>query len=245
MKNAHERMCRLRYDDDVGSVRANVEVYCERVVADDEQTHLLSFFGTDSATSAMVGALYDQRTLDLLLPNEGIRPVRMGQHLEVRTSNISIPGHRHPLRHKVVLSEAYKSNGASGAMYLLNNYDPVLSWGLISEKIGLPSIPEWSDHMMTRLEQRERIEPLFGFNCSPVRVLGTRKELLGWIGEAVRGKFLLFPENNISLVWPEFDVLDAVYGGRRGAISSIDSADLPPRIHHQQEEAAASVPAAA
>lgn len=215
MKNAHTRMAKLRYVDTVGDTRSNVEVFCERVVADEGQTHLLSFFGSDAATSAMIGALYDQRNLDLFLPTGEERRVQMGEHLLVMTSNISVPGIRHPLRHKLVLSEPFKSNGSNGFTYLLNHEDPVLSWGLVSDKLGLPSIPEWSTHMMIRLERTDRIDPLFGFNCSPVRVRGTREEFLEWIGSAVCEGFLQFPEKNVPMIWPEFNVLDAVYGNSR------------------------------
>jgi microcompartment protein CcmK/EutM len=218
MKNAHERLARVRYVDQVGNARSNVEVYCDRVMADENKTHLLSIFGTDAAVSAIMGALYDERPIHLLLPGGEERSIGMGDHLLVSTGNIRVPGQRFALKHKVILSSDMKENGLSGFTYLMNTSEPALGWGLVCDKLGLPSLPEWSEHMMMKLSQEDRLVPLFGFNCNPAVVQGTREEFLEWIGQGVRDGFLQFPDVNIPLQWPQFKESEALHPNLSGIL---------------------------
>jgi hypothetical protein len=44
------------------------------------------------------------------------------------------------------------------------------------------------------LQRAHRIQPLTGLNCGPVAIIGTKQELLDWIGAAVKSNQIRIPE---------------------------------------------------
>src|SRR5690242_14741081 len=51
----------------------------------------------------------------------------------------------------------------------------------LSERFGLPVVPERADWLMGELKRRRAIRPLAGLGCSPVLITGTKARFLSWI----------------------------------------------------------------
>jgi hypothetical protein len=48
----------------------------------------------------------------------------------------------------------------------------------LSERFGLPVVPEWADWFMRDLKRRRAITPLVGLGCSPVLVSGIKAKFM-------------------------------------------------------------------
>jgi hypothetical protein len=71
----------------------------------------------------------------------------------------------------------------------------------ISQRFGLPVVPEWAGWFNEELNRRGAIKPLIGLGCSPVLVSGTKKLFLKWIQRALRQKGIRVPEANGPVQW--------------------------------------------
>ena len=71
----------------------------------------------------------------------------------------------------------------------------------ISQRFGLPVVPEWADWFNEELNRRGAIKPLIGLGCSPVLVSGTKKLFLKWIRRALRQKRIEVPDCNGPVRW--------------------------------------------
>ena len=58
-----------------------------------------------------------------------------------------------------------------------------------------------------QLRQQKRIEKLPGFGYCGVAVQATRKQLLALLCRGLRGKQLIFPEENGAVEWPEIHLV--------------------------------------
>jgi hypothetical protein len=76
--------------------------------------------------------------------------------------------------------------------------------------LGLPAEPSWADHVLSVVEEDERIKELDGVGCQPVLVSATTEESLGWIAEGLRSESLKLPEENGPIVWPQFTLRDVL-----------------------------------
>ncbi len=73
---------------------------------------------------------------------------------------------------------------------------------------GLPASPTWGKTILASLRGEGKIKPLFGVGCSPAVVHATRNELMEYIGEALKEKFIAFPEHDGPIVWPTLQTKD-------------------------------------
>jgi hypothetical protein len=71
----------------------------------------------------------------------------------------------------------------------------------ISQRFGLPVVPEWAGWFNEELNPRGAIKPLIGLGCSPVLVSGTKKLFLKWIRIALRQKRIEVPDCNGPVSW--------------------------------------------
>jgi hypothetical protein len=71
----------------------------------------------------------------------------------------------------------------------------------ISQRFGLPVVPEWAGWFTEELNHRGAIKPIIGLGCSPVLVSGTKKLFLKWIRRALRQKRIEVPDRNGPVRW--------------------------------------------
>jgi hypothetical protein len=71
----------------------------------------------------------------------------------------------------------------------------------ISQRFGLPVVPEWATWFNEELNRREAMKSLIGLGCSPVLVSGTKKLFLKWIRSALRQKRIEVPGCNGPVSW--------------------------------------------
>jgi hypothetical protein len=88
-----------------------------------------------------------------------------------------------------------------GRRTILCDNDPTFVLYRISQRFGLPVVPDWAEWFAEELRRRGAIKPLLGLGCSPVLVSGTKKLFLKWIGRALRQRCIRFPEDNGPVRW--------------------------------------------
>ena len=121
----------------------------------------------------------------------------LGEDAQCFRGTITIAG-RKPIRHLVAISvELAKTRpGADpeGRRTILCDSDPMFVLYRISQRFGLPVVPEWAAWFNEELNRRAAIKPLIGLGCSPVLVSGTKKLFLKWIRRALRQKRIEVPD---------------------------------------------------
>jgi hypothetical protein len=149
-------------------------------------------------------AVIEQNIFTVEVP--GIEPVTMtlGEDAQCFRGTITIAG-RKPIRHLVAIStELAKTRpGAdpAGRRTILCDDNPTFILYRISQRFGLPVVPEWAGWFNEELNCRGAIKPLIGLGCSPVAVSGTKKLFLKWIRSALRQKRIEVPECNGPVSW--------------------------------------------
>jgi len=86
---------------------------------------------------------------------------------------------------------------------ILSDDSPVFVLYRLSERFGLPVVPEWADWFISELKRRRVIRPLVGLGCSPVLITGTKARFMSWISRGLRRGAIKFPENNGPIGWPQ------------------------------------------
>ena len=89
----------------------------------------------------------------------------------------------------------------AGRRTILCDNDPTFVLYRISQRFGLPVVPEWAGWFNEELNRRGAIKPLIGLGCSPVLVSGTKKLFLKWIRTALRQKRIEVPDCNGPVRW--------------------------------------------
>jgi len=106
----------------------------------------------------------------------------LGEKAECYRGNLSLPGRRRPARHLVAVSAELAATRLGAATEsnrtILTDNDPVFVLYRLSERFGLPVVPEWANSFMTELKRRRVIRPLAGLSCSPVLIIGTKARFL-------------------------------------------------------------------
>jgi hypothetical protein len=209
MKNAHQRFGVLEYTKRMKDTTTRVRLRLDRFVGEIErgQTgrgHIISVLGGDSDVGAVWAAINEQSCLAVEGP--GIDPftVTLGEGAQCFRGTIAIAG-RKPIRHLVAISAdvAKTRPGADpeGKRTVLCDDNSTFMLYRLAQRFGLPVVPEWASWFKEELNQRGAIQPLVGLGCSPVLVMGTKKMFLKWIGRALRGKRIRFPEANGPVCW--------------------------------------------
>jgi hypothetical protein len=186
MKNAHERFGVLEYTKRMKDTTTRIRLRLDRFIGEAEErrngkAHLISVLGTDSDVGAIWAAVVEQNLFTVEPP--GIEPVTAswGEGAQCFRGTITIAG-RKPIRHLVGISADLAKTrpgfDPAGRRTILCDNDPTFVLYRISQRFGLPVLPEWADWFNEELTRRGAIKPLIGLGCSPVLVTGTKKLFL-------------------------------------------------------------------
>jgi hypothetical protein len=209
MKNAHERFGVLEYTKRMKDTTTRIRLRLDRFIGEIDdarngKAHLISVLGTDSDVGAIWAAVIEQNLFTVEAP--GIEPVSatLGEDAQCFRGTITIAG-RKPIRHLVGISaELAKTRPGfdpAGRCTILCDNDPTFVLYRISQRFGLPVVPEWASWFNEELTRRGAINPLIGLGCSPVLVSGTKKLFLKWIRIALRQKWIEVPDSNGPVRW--------------------------------------------
>jgi len=225
MRNAHERLGWLEFTQATKDTTVRVRLRLDRCIAEvaengrDGKFHLLSVIGGDSDIGATWAAVQQNQAFKVEGPDLERAELGLGEKAECYRGSLSLPGRRRPVRHLVAVSAGMVQTRLGGAVEgnrtILSDEDPVFILYRLSERFGLPVVPEWADWFARELKRRRVITPLAGIGCSPVLVSGNKAKFLSWISRGLRRGFIEFPESNGPIRWP---AMVGFLG--RGAVSS-------------------------
>jgi hypothetical protein len=209
MKNAHERFGVLEYTKRMKDTTTRIRLHLDRFIGEVEsngncKAHLISVIGGDSDVGAIWAAVVEQNIFTVEAPGFDPLTASLGEDAQCFRGTITIAG-RKPIRHLVAISaELAKTRpGADpqGRRTILCDNDPTFVLYRISQRFGLPVVPEWAIWFNDELNRRAAIKPLIGLGCSPVLVSGTKKLFLKWIRRALRQKRIEVPDRNGPVSW--------------------------------------------
>jgi hypothetical protein len=209
MKNAHERFGVLEYTKRMKDTTTRIRLRLDRFIGEVDdarngKAHLISVLGGDSDVGAIWAGVIEQNLFTVEAP--GIEPLTasLGEDAQCFRGTITIAG-RKPIRHLVAISAGLAKTrpgmDPEGRHTILCDNDPTFVLYRISQRFGIPVVPEWASWFTEELNRRGAIKPLVGLGCSPVLVMGSKKVFLKWIGRALRRRQIAFPEGNGPVCW--------------------------------------------
>jgi hypothetical protein len=209
MKNAHERFGVLEYTKRMKDTTTRIRLRLDRFIGEVEddrngKAHLISVLGGDSDVGAIWAAIVEHNPFTVEAPGFDPLTASLGEGAQCFRGTITIAG-RKPIRHLVAMSaELAKTRpGAEpqGKRTILCDNDPTFMLYRISQRFGLPVVPEWAGWFNEELTRHSVIKPLVGLGCSPMLVSGTKKLFLKWIRRALRQKRIEVPDGNGPVRW--------------------------------------------
>jgi hypothetical protein len=66
MQNAHLRLARLEYTRSTTKTQTHISVHISHFIGEEEQAHLVSFFGKDAEVGAVTGAIQENHRFDII-----------------------------------------------------------------------------------------------------------------------------------------------------------------------------------
>jgi hypothetical protein len=212
MKNAHERFGWLEFTRAMKDTTARVRVRLDHCIAETRENghegklHLLSVVGGESDVSAAWAAIHQNQVFKVEGPCFMPIELSVGEKAECYGRSVNLPGRQRPVRHLVAVSAELAVTRLGAAIEsnrtILSDSDPVFVLYRLSERFGLPVVPEWADWFMGELRRRRAIHLLAGLACSPVLITGTKARFLSWISRGLRRGAIQFPETNGPIRWP-------------------------------------------
>ncbi|MGH9352003.1 MAG: hypothetical protein ACRD2G_07575 [Terriglobia bacterium] len=213
MENAHERFGWLEFTRVLKDTTVRVRLRLDRMIAEvaekgrDGQFHVLSVIGGDSDVGAVWAAVQQNQVFKVTGPDLDACPeFSLGEKAECFRGSLSVPGLKRPVRHLVAVSAELAGTRLGAAVEssrsILCDDDPVFVLYRLSERFGLPVVPEWAEWFMGELRRRRAIASLAGIGCSPVLITATKGRFLSWISRGLRRGVIKFPETNESICWP-------------------------------------------
>ena len=209
MKNAHERFGVLEYTKRMKDTTTRIRLRLDRFIGEVEEggnckAHLISVLGGDSDVGAIWAAVIEQNLFTVEAPGFDPLTASLGEDAQCFRGTITIAG-RKPIRHLVAISaELAKTRPGTdpqGRRTILCDNDPTFVLHRISQRFGLPVVPDWAGWFNEELYRRGAIKPLIGLGSSPVVVSGTKKLFLKWIRSALRQKRIEVPDRNGPVRW--------------------------------------------
>lgn len=209
MKNAHLRMDKLTFVRQTRDTITNVSVHLHRLVAEpagnphsSAQIHLVSAFGGDQDIGATIAAALEGLRFQVAFPGSEFIG-SLGEKPVVYRASLQIAGRKRPVRHIVLLSKEFFETtlGANGEARRTVLFEDSADFMLhrLSVRFGLPALPAWATWFREEISRRSLIEPLVGFNCSPVAVKGTKLRLLRILAQGLRRQSIQVPEESVSI----------------------------------------------
>ena len=212
MKNAHLRMGSLEFSRSTDGAASRINVHLDRFVGEHPSTkgetgkaHLISVFGSDQEVAAIWAAVAMQETFTIEGLGIASLPVTLGENAESFRGSLMAPGWSRPLRHLVALSkelaQVHLSDEEEYGRAILCEADPTFVLYRLSERLGLPVVPEWAAWVIGELKRRQKIHPLLGIGCHPVAVYGTKESFLRMISSGLTKKRIVIPSESMLLHW--------------------------------------------
>lgn len=204
MKNAHLRMGKLTFVRQTRDTVTNVSIHLHRLVAEQAaephgsaRLHLVSGFGGDQEIGATVAAALEGLRFQVSVGEDEFIG-SLGEKPAICRSSIQVPGRKRPVRHVVLLSRDLMETalGADGDARRTVLFDEEAGFVLhrLSMRFGIPVLPEWAEWFRKELDLRRLIEPIFGWNCSPVVVKGTKLRLLRIFSQGLKRGLIHVPD---------------------------------------------------
>ena len=212
MRNAHLRMGNLEFARSRDGVASRIKVHLDRFIGEHPATrgetgkaHLISVFGSDQEVAAIWAAVAMQENFTVEGPGLTSIPVTLGENAESFRGSLMAAGWTRPLRHLVALSkelaQVHLSDDDDYGRAILCDADPTFVLYRLSERLGLPVVPEWAAWVMGELKRGQNIHPLLGIGCHPVAVYGTKASFLRMISLGLTKKRIVIPSESRSLHW--------------------------------------------
>lgn len=206
MQNAHLRMGKVIFVRQTRDTTTNVSVHLDRMVAErpsDPGTstglHLISVFGGDQEIGAVIAAAHEGLRFRIAVGGHDFMGT-LGEKPVVYRSSIQIPARKHPMRHAVLLSKALfettlGAHSEARRTVLFDSSDDFIL-NRLAVRFGLPVLPEWAQWFHRELARRGLVEELFGFNCDPIAVKGSKLRLLRILSQGLRRRAITIPPSN-------------------------------------------------
>ena len=212
MQNAHLRIGRLEYHRSTGKTNTRISVHVSHYIGEKEQAHLISVFGNDAEIAAVTAAIQENHRFDLSFPDGSKQRTGFGPEASCYKANLSLPERKRSLRHLVAVSSWLHANGSAGRTFILNDEPKTqkLEWATLVSLLGLPADPRWGTYILNAFRREKKLVPLSGIGCAPAVIQATREELLERVGRACAAGLLPFPEKNGPVLWPIFEIKDAL-----------------------------------
>jgi len=212
MKNAHLRMGSLEFSRSADGAASRIKVHLDRFVGEHPATkgetgraHLISVFGSDQELAAIWAGVALQESFTVEGPGLTSILVTLGEDAESFRGSLMAPGWTRPYRHLLALSkelaQVHLSDDGEYGRAILCEADPTFVLYRLSERLGLPVVPEWAGWLMVELKRAQKIHPLLGIGCHPVAVYGTKEDFLKMISSGLKKKRISIPPENDSLHW--------------------------------------------
>jgi hypothetical protein len=226
VENSHERLGWLEFTRLLKDATVRVRLRLDRMIAEvarngrEGKFHLLSVIGGDSDVGAAWAAVQQNPVFMVTAPQlDAALAFSLGEKAECFRGSISVPGLKRPVRHLLAISAELASTRLGAATVsnrtILCDDDPVFVLYRLSERFGLPVVPEWAEWFAAELRRRKAITALAGVGCAPVLVSGTKDKFLTWITHGLRRGMIKFPEAHGPLRWPQTeDFFTRAEGGR-------------------------------
>lgn len=212
MKNAHERFGWLEFTRVMKDTTVRVRLRLDRSIAEisrngrEGKFHLLSVVGGDSDIGAVWAAVQQDQVFKAEGPDFSSVELSLGEKAECYRGSLNLSGRRRAVRHLVAVSAQMAQTRLGGGMEsnrtILSDNDPVFVLYRLSERFGLPVVPEWAPWFTRECKRHRAITPLRGLGCSPVLVVGTKDRFLNWISRGLRRGLIQFPASNGPVHWP-------------------------------------------
>ena len=162
--------------------------------------------GGDSDIAAVWAAVHQNQRFTVEGPGLPKLESSLGEKAECHGGTLSIPGRTRPVRHLVAVSAELAQTRLGAAVEshrtILSDDDPIFVLYRLSERFGLPVVPEWADWFMREMKRRKAIRALAGLGCSPVLITGTKEKFLTWLSRGLRRGEIRFPAANGPIRWP-------------------------------------------
>jgi hypothetical protein len=212
--NTHERFGWLEFTRVLKETIAHVRLRLDRMVAEvrqngrEGQFHLVSVIGGDSDVGAVWAAVQQKQVFKVTAPMlDAPLEFSLGEKAECFRGSISVPGLKRLARHLVAVSAELAATRLGAATVsnrtILCGDDPIFILYRLSERFGLPVVPDWAGWFAAELSRQKAITALVGIGCSPMLISGTKAKFLNWISRGLRRGMIKFPENNGPIRWPQ------------------------------------------
>ena len=243
MKNAHERFGVLEYTKRMKDTNTRIRLRLDRFIGEVEdrgngKAYLISVLGGDSDVGAIWAAVVEQNHFTVEAPGADPLVTTLGEGAQCFRGTINVAGRR-PIRHLVAISAEIARTrpgmDPEGRRTVLCDNDATFVLYRISQRFGLPVVPEWAEWFSEELRRHGAIRPLLGLGCSPVLVSGTKKLFLKWIGRALRQTRIRFPEGNGPVRWSLFCSFFQVSDTDLNDVNPHETAEESPAILAEQE----------